>query len=339
MASRIAVLGTGANGSCIGAALIEAGHDVTLIDQWPEHIEAIRRDGLRIRMAADEVRVRAPAHHLCDVCTFRDIVLLVMKAYDAVWACHLIAPYLAPDGVVVGCQNGMTAEAIAAVVGPERAIGCVIEVSSELATPGIVTRNSPPEDSWFGLGAIDGAETGRVAEVAELLGLVGGVGLSPDILSAKWMKLTVNVMNLAPSAMLGLPMDEAAAVPGMRDLMLQAGAEAVTAGQHLGYKVVPILGLTAAQAENTNQLPAVLLDKINSLVRPGARDTILMDHLKGRRTEAESINGLVVEALARRGIAAPANAAIAAISEQITRGERAPEIANLDRVQSMIEAG
>ncbi len=37
MSKKIAVVGTGANGSCISADLIKADLDVTMIDQWPEH--------------------------------------------------------------------------------------------------------------------------------------------------------------------------------------------------------------------------------------------------------------------------------------------------------------
>ena len=61
MTKKIAILGTGANGSCMAADLIQAGFDVTLIDQWPAHIEAMRADGLRIQMdgTVQHVPVRA----------------------------------------------------------------------------------------------------------------------------------------------------------------------------------------------------------------------------------------------------------------------------------------
>src|SRR5262245_43248958 len=120
MTKKIAVLGTGANGSCAAADLIKAGYDVTLIDQWPAHIEAMRANGLRINMPDRELHVSVRAHHLCDVCALNqtfDIVLLATKAYDTRWACELIKPYLAPDGLLVGLQNAMTAELIAQVVG------------------------------------------------------------------------------------------------------------------------------------------------------------------------------------------------------------------------------
>src|SRR5262245_62389021 len=93
---KIAVLGTGANGSCIASNLIDAGRDVVCIDQWPAHVEAIRTDGLRVTIRDGEpggLHVRPRAYHLCDIATFTapfDVVLLCLKAYDTRWACELI---------------------------------------------------------------------------------------------------------------------------------------------------------------------------------------------------------------------------------------------------------
>ena len=155
MFQKIAVFGTGANGSCIAANLVEAGLDVILIDQWPAHVETMRAQGLRITMPDAEQQVAVRAYHLCDLCTLNttfDIVLLVMKAYDTRWSCEMIKPHLAPDGMLIGMQNAMEAGTIADVVGPERTLGCVIELSSEMFTPGLVKRNTPPQKTWIGLG-------------------------------------------------------------------------------------------------------------------------------------------------------------------------------------------
>ena len=45
---RIGIIGAGAIGSVVGGLLTKAGRDVTLIDQWPEHVEAMRRKGLQL---------------------------------------------------------------------------------------------------------------------------------------------------------------------------------------------------------------------------------------------------------------------------------------------------
>ena len=164
MAPKIAVFGTGANGSCIAASMIDAGHDVTMIDQWPEHVDTMRRNGLTISMPEQELHVKVRAHHLCDVCTFQepfDVVLLAVKAYDTRWACEMIKPHVAESGMVIGMQNCMVAGIIREVIGPERSIACVLELSSEMFTPGQVKRNTPPKKTWIGLGLLEGGPAHR----------------------------------------------------------------------------------------------------------------------------------------------------------------------------------
>lgn len=205
MSKKIAVLGTGANGSSVAADLIRTGHDVTMIDQWAEHVETMRAKGLTIRMPEEEVYVEVDAYHLSDLAALNrhfDVVFLLVKAYDTRWACEIIKPYLKEDGLLVGIQNAMMLDDIVDIVGPSRTIGCVVELSSEIFTPGEVQRNTPPEHTWFGLGSIHESTDGREAEIEELLKHAGKVSISPEIIAAKWMKLVVNTMCLGPHAML-----------------------------------------------------------------------------------------------------------------------------------------
>ncbi len=336
MNHKIAVFGTGANGSCIAANLVDAGLDVTLIDQWPAHVEAMRAGGLRIAMRDAELHVKVRAHHLCDLCTLNvtfDVVLLVMKAYDTRWACEMIKPYLAPDGMLIGMQNAMTAETIRDVVGPERTIGCVVELSSEMFTPGMVKRNTVPAKTWIGLGSLDPSTEHRLAEMQALLAPAGRVEIKPNILAAKWTKLIVNAMCLGPFAMVGLPLADAVKLPGMRELIVEIGEEAARVGDDLGYPLEPIMGLTPADLAASNRPIEKLFDKLAADVGPGrSRNTVLQDLLKGRASEVELINGFVAEESLRRGRSAPANARVAEIVRRIEAGTLKPSPANMELV-------
>jgi len=340
MGKRIAVLGTGANGASIAADLTNAGLDVVLIDQWPEHVQAMRKRGVRIEMPTETVQTAVRAYHLCDVCTFDekfDVVLLLMKAYDTRWACQLIEPYLRLDGLLAGVQNGMTVDAIADVVGPERTIGCVIEISSQMFDPGIVQRHSPPHRSWFAVGGIHEATVGREDEIRELLAHSGTAVISPDIRSAKWMKLISNCTTLATTALFGVPIAVAADTPDMREVMLRAGSEALEAGQALGYRIEPIFGLSQDEARNADNLVELLLDKLTSTyILPDTITTVLQDIMKNRRSEADDVNGWVVEQQARRGKTAPVNAAILELMARIKRRELKPSRKNLNVLKSML---
>jgi 2-dehydropantoate 2-reductase len=333
MSKKIAVLGAGANGASIGADLTKAGHDIVLIDQWPEHVQAMRLRGLKIEMPGETLDLPVRAYHLCDVCTFTDqfdIVLLLMKAYDSRWACHIIRPYLKPDGIVVGVQNGMTADVIAEVVGPKRTMGCVIEVSSAMFDPGVVTRDTPPARSWFAVGSIDPATKKREAEIRDLLSHSGKVEIVDDIRATKWMKLVSNSTTLVTTAVLGLSMQEAVTLPGMRELMLQSGQEALDTGVALGHPILPIFGLTADDMRQSNRLVETLLDFLmTGFTRPTTLTTVLQDWMKRRHSEVDDINGLVTAEAARFGRLTPVNTALLELAHRIEEGSLKPSAANL----------
>jgi 2-dehydropantoate 2-reductase len=347
MSKKIAMLATGANGSCIGADLIRAGLDVTMIDMWPAHVEAMRANGLTITTKDDTLNVPVTACHLCDICTLQekfDVVFLVAKAYDSRWLTEFIEPYLAEDGVMVAIQNCMTAELVGEIVGIERTVGCVIELASQLFEPGRVHRSTPRERTWFGIGAFDPAHEDRVPEIVEILRHAGRVDVTDDILSAKWMKLIVNAMVMGSMAIIGTTPEQVMKTNGpayaqaARAWFLRAGEEALAAGQSLGYKTVPIFGLKPEEVTNTNNLLETLLDRILHDVGPTAINTILQDYMKGRYSEVDLINGLVAEECRRIGRPSPASDGIVELSRRIDRGELKPDVANLDLVREQLGA-
>ena len=121
MSKRIAIIGAGAVGSYTGGRMALAGHDVTLIDPWPAHVEAVRAHGLKLSgmTPAETQTVHVKAMHIGDVQQIArqqpvDIAFICTISYDTEWATQLIRQYLAPDGVIVSLQNGINEDAIAA---------------------------------------------------------------------------------------------------------------------------------------------------------------------------------------------------------------------------------
>jgi len=330
---KIAIVGTGANGASIGADLTLAGKDVVFIEQWPAHVEAMRANGVTIEMPGRNVTADVRTLHLCDVATLRekfDIVLLLVKAYDTRWAAHLIAPYLSDDGLMAGVQNGMTTGVVADVVGPERTIGAVIEITSSMTVPGRVDRQSGPDRSWFAVGGVHPSTRGREEEIAVLLRHSGAVEIVDDIEGTKWMKLVSNATTLATTAILGLPIAEAAAVPAIRDIMLSAGQEALDATVGLGNPVLPIFGLTSTDVARPDTVVETLLDTLlGGFVLPHSTTTILQDWTKGRRSEVDDINGHVVRTLEQLGRSSPVNRAIVDVAGAIEDGALRPSLSLL----------
>jgi 2-dehydropantoate 2-reductase len=221
----------------------------------------------------------------------------------------------------------MTADDIAEIMGPHRALGAVIEVTAAMEEPGVVTRHSGHGRSWFAVGAPDPASAHHVQTAADILRHAGIVEITDDIASAKWMKLVLNAAELVPSAILDLSIAECARLEGMREVMLEAGDEAIRAAQLLGLRIRPIFGMTGEAASSPDTYVAAVLDELLSeYVLPHSRSTVLQDWSKGRRAEVREINGAVVEVLERFGEAAPVNRAVVEFAVEIEAGRLDPGI-------------
>src|SRR5256714_8308535 len=179
MDKRIVVVGAGAIGGYRGGNLAHNGFDVTLIDPWPEHIEAIRKDGLALEgvSEAEFVRAHPKTLHLTEVQQLAkvrpiDIAFISMKSYDTEWATTMIRQYLAPTGYVVSLQNCINEERIAGIVGWGRTVGAIAAIlSAELYAPGKIRRTgakTPPGHEEYRVGEVHGRVTQRIAGLGDM---------------------------------------------------------------------------------------------------------------------------------------------------------------------------
>jgi 2-dehydropantoate 2-reductase len=339
---KIAVLGAGAIGSSVSADLTKAGYDITVIDQWPAQVEALKAAGLHIQMADGDIKVPIRAHHLCDLASANlefDIVFLAVKSYDHRWMAEFIKPYLKSDGVLVGVMNGMNDDSIASIVGRNRTVGCCIELSAEIFTPGLVQRNTTHQGTWFAVGELDGLFTPRVKEIQSILSHVARCDVTGNIYGAKWTKLIANSMTMGPHGLLGLRNGEAAGLPGMADIAVRLGRESLAVGTALGYRIEPIFGLRADEFAGSGD--ENLVTARNTLMRHvggQSRTAPIHDHLKDRKSEMEFITGLVTRKGKELGIPTPYNDAVIEIDRRINKGEIKMDRANLDLLKTRIAA-
>ena len=324
---RIAFVGTGAQGASIAADFVLAGLDVTFIDQWPAHVEAMRANGLTVNLPERVIHTPVKAMHLCEIAEVKqpfDIIFMVVKAYDTRWAAEMIKPVVAKDGFVVGLQNGMTHEDIAEIVGAHRAIGAVIQIASNMWEPGITNRQNDTDTSWFALGAVDPEQHERVEAVAAVLRNSGTVTVVDDIHSTKWMKLIVNAAELIPSAIINTTLREAAGDKAFLEVMRLAGYEAMAAALADGATIMPIIGMPPSMSNDPNTYVDQIFDKV--LTTYSRDDTLtcsLQDWRKGRRAEIDEVNGVVVKKLRAEGKDAPMNARVIEMALQIEAGQLA----------------
>ena len=336
MNKRIAILGPGAIGSSIGADLTQAGYDVQLIDQWPAHVEAMKKKGLHITMPAEAIQVPVSAMHLCDLRSLKhqfDIIFLTAKSYDTCWMVELMKPYLRSDGVLVSAQNSLNDEWISPIIGPERDIACVLELSAELYEPGLVKRNTDRTATWFALGELDGRITPRLKELTGILGAVGRADVTANIWGAKWTKFTLNT-RMAITAIAGVSIWETSQNARLHTLAVKLGREAMRVGEKLGVTFEPIIGV---ERQDSSASPEEVVERVmlqsSHLVGKTARNCIQQDLVRGRLTEAGYFNGLVVERGRQVGVPTPLNEAVISLMKEIEDGKRQTGLSNLDMLE------
>jgi 2-dehydropantoate 2-reductase len=349
MAPRIAVMGAGAVGGYVGGHLARLGHDVTLIDPWPEHVEAIRARGLALSGMAEEdnVTVQVPAMHLTEVQSFArgrpvDIAIVSVKSYDTVWATAMIAQYLAPGGFVVSLQNCINEERIAGVVGWGRVLGVIAAaISVDLYEPGRIRRTVPrggPGHTVFRVGEVHGRVTRRAEELAAMIAAIDTVKVTTNLWGERWSKLCLNGMRNGVSAATGLAGNDLDRIEAVRRFCIRLGGEAVRVGQALGYALEPIGRLDPERLARAMEGDGAALAEIEAVMIAGSnsgarsdlqRPSMGQDMLKGRRTEIEFLNGFIAEKAAETGLRAGAHVALTDLVRRVERGEVAARPENV----------
>jgi 2-dehydropantoate 2-reductase len=354
MGKRIAFVGAGAVGGYVGGHLAHFGEDVTLIDPWPEHIEAIRARGLELDGMTAEERfavTAAKTMHLTEVQSLSkqkpiDIAFVSVKSYDTEWATMLIRPYLAPDGYVVSLQNCINEERIAGIVGWGKIVGAIAaRLAVDLYEPGRIRRTvakGGETHTIFRVGEVHGRMTKRVEELGALFRSIDSVRVTTNLWGERWSKLCLNGMRNGVSAATGLAGNAGDRDDRIRRFAIRVGGEAVRIGQALGYELEHI-GLLeperlarAAEGEGKalDEVEAAMLAASNSGARSELqRPSMGQDMLKGRRTEIDYINGFIVEKGAAIGRPAPANAALTETVKRVERGEIAARPENVAEIR------
>ena len=303
---EIAVVGAGAVGCFFGGRLAQAGHPVTLIGR-PSHVDAINRDGLWIdsQDSCGAIPVRASVA-VSDAAN-ADLILLAVKSADTVAVTKTLSTVLRPDALILSLQNGVDNCARLRPYIVQTAFPAVVYVAVGMQGPGRVkhfgrgelvigdpesSSSSPSEDSLR-----------MIARVFESAGIPCAV--SPEIKRALWKKFLVNCTYNGISALGQIPYGKMVQVPQIQSLI-----EALTAEF-----------IQVAQAEGVDLSPeeAALANQTIAQTMPGQRSSTAQDLARGKPTEIDYLNGVVVEIAHRHGISVPTHRAIHGLVKMLER--------------------
>jgi 2-dehydropantoate 2-reductase len=294
---KIAMIGAGAMGGSYGAQLARAGHAVTLIDTWRNHVETINREGLHADGALGDHRLRLEAFTSPPAGLNADLAIVFVDANNTRAGALAAKQALAPDAHAITCQNGIgNVEILQDVLGKGRVLGGSSMCSAASRGPGHVTLTHLDKTS---IGEIDGVERERTEALAATLNDAGlPTSIAPDIMATIWQKFIVNCAFNALCATTGLRTGEMMRVPEL-DALQDRILEEVSA-------VTEAKNIAPPDPEITTKLKVDGRKRMN-------KPSMLQHVTAGRKTEIDAINGALIREARKLGIPTPYNEALVAL--------------------------
>jgi 2-dehydropantoate 2-reductase len=300
---KICVFGAGAVGGLMAAWLARSGHEVSVVARGAA-LEAIRREGLRLRTKGEVESFRIKAESDPARLGPQDYVLVTVKAQNLTEVAAVISPLLGKDTSVVTAMNGVPwwffhrlrnqnlesldpGGKLARAIPTERIVGCVIHLAASTPEPGVIQQNM---GSRLILGEPGGKNTARTRRIAEAFTAAGfEVVISQSIEKDFWVKLLGNVSFNPVSALTVTTADQLIANQEVKAYMVEIMREVLAIGRAVGVDA----GID----------PEARIDMARAL---GAFKTSMHQDLEaGKRLEIDGLLAGTLEIARKAGVRAP----------------------------------
>ena len=297
---RIAIVGAGAMGSVYAGLFAEAGYQISVVDLWQEHITAIGKTGLHLEGASGDRVIGGitAVHQIADLGSM-DLYVIATKANGVGKAAAEIAKVMQPDSLVLMIQNGLGAgDRIAQYMPTDNVLLGVAEgFGASIKGPGHIHHNAMRQ---IRIGEMGGGMTDRLVWIESLWQTAGFKATAfADIHQLVWEKFICNVMCSAPSVAFDCTIGELFSDEDRRIVALGCMLEA--------YEI----GLTKNIAFSFDD--AVAYGVKFAADMPHASPSMRLDHLAGKRSEIDAINGMVPVLGREMGIKTPYNDTLVAL--------------------------
>jgi len=304
--NRIAVLGAGAMGCLFASRLALSGARITVIDLNKERLDLLASEGICLKDDSGSRSAPVAALSAAQVEGPFDLLILFTKGMHSAAAMRSVAHLNDGHCVALTLQNGLgNVEAISAVFPPDRIVWGVTDFPADLEGPAQVASHGAGH-VW--LGGVTSLANGHADAICEVLNCAGlNAVFDPDVDAVIWEKVAFNAALNSLSTITGLPVGGLDCAEGRR-IAADVADEAIATAAALGI------------AMNRERLHAKIDFALAN--HRGHKPSMLQDRLAGRQTEIESINGAIVAAAQRVGVATTITQILA---DLVRMGERRPD--------------
>jgi len=331
--SKIAVIGAGGIGGITGALLAQAGYDVEMVCKHQEVVDLAKSSGMHITgMRGEHDVIMNAVKNINELSGTKDIIFHATKATDMIDAARELLPFLNKDSVVVSLQNGICEDALAAVLGRDRVIGCVVGWGATMHAPGNLEMTSKGE---FVIGNIDHRTDERLPLIKDILSSVLPVKISENIIGYLYSKLIINSCITSLGAVCGLYLGEMLKKKNIRVIFIAIMREAMAVAGAMKIKVEPYRGILdynmlVGRDNFIFNHAAHLMIKIVGMKFRLLKSSMLQSLERGRKTEIDFLNGYICENGRKYNVPTPVNDAIVKIIKEIEAGKREISLKNFE---------
>jgi len=309
---RFAILGSGAIGSYIGAALARGGSDVVLIARGAQ-LEALQERGVRVLSSRGDFEAHPQATDDLAAVVDVDVVVIGLKAYSLPEIAPRLGELLHGTTAVLPAQNGVPwwffqsfggaregamlqsvdpDGVVSSSIDPSRVVGCVSYPATELVEPGVVRH---VEGTRFTIGEPAGGPSERCDAISQAF-QNGGLKcpVEDEIREQLWLKLIGNVAFNPLTALTGASLGELALVDEAVELARGIMEECALVGTELGI-----------------ELPVSIDRRLEAGLAVGDHRTSMLQDLDAAKPlEIDCLTGAVIEIADLLGMAVPRTRAV-----------------------------
>lgn len=295
---KVCIYGAGAIGGYLAVELALSGQEVSVVARGA-HLDAIRKRGLTLRIRGEEKVAKVAADSDSRALGRQDIVICALKAHQALESAAAFAPLLGPDTCVVTAMNGIpwwyfykTGGPFEGrhlksvdpdgrqwnIIGPQRAIGCVVEPACEVIAPGVIAHH---QFNRFIIGEPDGSRSARVQGLSDTLTAAAfDAPIRDNIRWNIWLKLWGNVCFNPISALTGATLGTMTGNEDLRALCKTMMQETRAVNEALDVRI-----------------PADMMDRrlVGAAAASDHKMSMLQDLERGRSLEIDALVGVVQE--------------------------------------------
>lgn len=338
---KIIVIGAGAIGGTVAVLVKHAGYDVRILCHSKNSKAQLETKGLTLHGAKGEFNEKFTCYAGVDELGDKkfDICIIATKYFALADCAREILPYIKPESLVVGMQNGILTAQLAEIVGQDRAVGCMLGFGA--------TRNSVTDITMTSLGELYiGMSGGRKPKSLDFLkGMLESVlptKISSDITREQYSKLIINSCINASAGITGQKLGKMIDDRRARKLYLAIAREGMNVAKAMNIdvpkygKLLDYKALMLFDNEVYNSICRYVVWLVSKLKYADVKPSTLQSLEKGEKTEIDIFNGYFAKKGEEYGVPTPVNSKLTEMIHEIENGNRKITMDNLEEFRGII---